>query len=270
MRVNLLRERFAAGETVVNAWLSSDSRYAAECLSYAGYDCVTVDLQHGMFGMDGAIGLLQAIAAGPAIPMARCTVNTAAEIGKLLDAGAYGVICPSIDDGDACAAFVAACRYPPVGRRSFGPSRGLLYGGPDYLSAADATIMTWAMVESSAALENLDDIAATDGLDGIYVGPNDLALSLGEKPGGQFSPAVKSALKRVAEVAHEHARSVGAFCAGSAQALELLDYGYDMVTPGNDISLLRDAASSRLMTIRERADRPHTTPGTESPAGSGY
>lgn len=270
MRVNLVRERIAAGEPVVNAWLSSDSRYAAECFSYAGYDCVTVDLQHGMFGMDGAIGLLQAIAAGPAMPMVRCTANTATEIGKLLDAGAYGVICPSIDDGDACAAFVAACHYPPVGRRSFGPSRGLLYGGPDYLSAADATIMTWAMVESATALDNLDDIAATEGLDGIYVGPNDLALSLGEKPSGEFSPAVKSALKRVAEVAHGHETAAGAFCAGSAQALELLDYGYDLVTPGNDISLLREAASSRLTTIRERTDRSLTTHGTESQAGSGY
>ena len=267
MRVNRVRERIASGDPVVNAWLSSDSRYAAEFLSHAGYDCVTVDLQHGMFGMDGAIGLLQAVSAGPAIPMVRCTANAAAEVGKLLDAGAYGVICPSIDDGQACTAFVAACRYPPVGRRSFGPSRGLLYGGSDYLSAADDAIMTWAMVESRAALDHLEDIAATDGLDGIYVGPNDLALSLGEPPGGAFAPAVHLALKQVAKVAHDHGRSAGAFCAGSAQALELLDYGYDLVTPGNDISLLREAASSRLMAIR---DRTSPVAGGGSLEGSGY
>src|ERR1700737_1575156 len=121
----------------VTAWVSIDSPYLAEVLSYCGYDAVTIDLQHGMFGLDGAIALLQAVSAGPAVPMARCPSHDHSTIGKLLDAGAFGIVCPAIDSAVEAAAFVSACRYPPTGRRSFGPSRGLLYGGPDYVEHAD-------------------------------------------------------------------------------------------------------------------------------------
>lgn len=271
MRPNAVRERLAAGDPVVNAWISSDGRYAAECLSHAGYDAVTVDLQHGMFGLDSAVGLLQAVSTGPATPMARCSTNAAAEIGKLLDAGAYGIICPSVEDGDECAAFVAACRYPPGGRRSFGPSRGLLYGGPDYVHAADETVLAWAMVESKSALEHLEEIVATPGLDGVYVGPNDLAMSVGERPAGRFGPVVLSALRRVAEVAHARGVWVGAFCGGGApQALDLLELGYDLVTPGNDIALLRDAAAQRVSAVQEWARRSGAaTSGERGPTLAG-
>lgn len=124
MRPNRVRELIGQQVTVVNGWVSCDSVYAAEVLSYAGYDTVTVDLQHGMFGLDWAIGLVQAVSAGPAVPMVRTSGLDPAAIGKLLDAGAYGLICPSIDDAQQCAALVAACRYPPTGKRSYGPARG--------------------------------------------------------------------------------------------------------------------------------------------------
>src|SRR6185312_4258289 len=129
-------------EVVICGWLSTDSPYLAEVLSYGGYEAVTVDLQHGMYGIDRAVTLLQAVSAGPAVPMARCPSADTATIGKLLDAGAYGIVCPSVDTVEQAVAFVRACRYPPVGTRSFGPSRGLLYGGPDYVDRADETVLT--------------------------------------------------------------------------------------------------------------------------------
>ncbi|WAC56816.1 HpcH/HpaI aldolase family protein [Gordonia sp. SL306] len=233
-----------------NAWISSDSRYAAEALSYAGFDSVTVDLQHGMFGIDTAVSLLQAISAGPAVPMVRCSRLDGAEIGKLLDAGAYGIICPSIDDAEQCRDFVGACRYPPVGTRSFGPSRGLLYGGPDYVDHANDSVLTWAMIESRSALDNLDEIAAVEGLDGIYIGPNDLAMSLGERPGGAMPESVREAIRRAVQVARARGIFVGAFCGGEDAAADMVDCGMDLVTPGNDISFLRDAANRRLSVIR--------------------
>ena len=269
MRPNRLRELRGRGETAVSAWVSCDSAHVAEVLSHAGYDAVTVDLQHGMFGLDGAVALLRAVSAGPAVPMARCSRLDPAEIGKLLDAGAYGIICPSVDSAAQCAEFVAACRYPPTGRRSFGPARGLLYGGPDYVAGADGTVQAWAMVESRASLDALDDILAVPGLDGVYVGPNDLALSLGAvPPAGGFAPEVDEALVRVLDRAHAAGVAAGAYCPDGASARRLASAGFDLVTPGNDVVLLKESAERRIAETRGNG-----TAGTTSGiprTGDGY
>jgi 4-hydroxy-2-oxoheptanedioate aldolase len=251
VRPNPLRTALEAGGPVVTGWLSVDSPYLAEVLSHCGYDAVTVDLQHGMYGLDRAVTLLQAVSAGPATPMARCPSLEPATIGKLLDAGAYGIVCPAVDTPEQAAAFVAACRYPPAGNRSFGPARGLLYGGPDYPDHADATVLTWAMIESAAALEHLDAILATPGLDGVYVGPNDLALSLGERPGAvEPAPRVLAALHRVADAARAAGRYAGLFCGDAALARRMVGAGYHLVTPGNDVGVLRSAAVERIAVAR--------------------
>lgn len=251
MRPNQLTRVLTSGGTAVCGWVSVDSGYLAEVLSHAGYDCVTVDLQHGMFGIDSAVRLLHAVGSGPATPLARTSANDPAIIGKLLDAGAYGIICPGVDSAAEAAAFVAACRYPPTGRRSFGPSRGLLYGGPDYVTAADETVLTWAMVESAGALDNLDAIMRTPGLDGVYVGPNDLALSLGEAPGAaRPGPHTMDALARIAVAARDAGRWAGVFCASAALARELAELGYHLVTPGNDVGILRQAVAERVAVAR--------------------
>ena len=251
MRANGLREALTAGRPAVTGWVSVDSPYVAEVLSYAGFDAVVVDVQHGMFGLDRAVTLLQAVSAGPATPMARCPSLDQATIGKLLDAGAYGIICPAVDTAAQAADLVSFCRYPPGGNRSFGPSRGLLYGGPDYADHADHTILTWAMIESVPALDNLDAILATPGLDGVYVGPNDLALALGERP-GQAHPAaaVTEALVRVSAAAHAAGRWAGVFCSDPHTARRMIELGYDLVTPGNDVGVLRQASAERIAIVR--------------------
>jgi 4-hydroxy-2-oxoheptanedioate aldolase len=251
MRTNRLRDLLVSGETVVSAWMSIGSPYLAEVLSHCGYDTVTVDLQHGMFDLETAVTLLQAVGAGPATPMARCPSKDPAVIGKLLDAGAYGIVCPNINTADEALAFVRACRYPPQGERSFGPARGLLYGGPDYLEHADSTILTWAMIESASGLDNLDAILATPGLDGVYVGPNDLALSLGESPAAGAAPGrTAEALAHVARTARDAGRWAGVFCGDSEIALRMIELGYDLVTPGNDAGVMRQAAHERLAAVR--------------------
>lgn len=264
MRPNRLTERLAGGDTAVCGWISIDSPYLAETLSHAGFHAVTVDLQHGMFGLDRAITLLQAVSAGPAVPLARCPSHDPATIGKLLDAGAYGIICPAVDTPEQAAGFVAACRYPPTGTRSFGPSRGLLYGGPDYVEHADRTILTWAMIESRTALANLNPILATAGLDGIYVGPNDLALSLGERPGQRVPPPrTLAALEQIAAAARAAGRFAGAFAADGAMARRLAELGFGLVTPGNDAGMLKQVAADR---VAEALSRESSDPAP----GGGY
>lgn len=257
MAVLNLRAMIEDGGTVVNGWVSADSPYVAEVLSRSGLDAVTVDAQHGMFGLDGAIALLQGVSAGPAVPMARCPALDPASIGKLLDAGAFGIICPAIDTVDDARALVAACRYPPVGERSFGPARGLMLGGPGYVRDSTETVLVWAMIESATALDNLEAIVAVPGLDGVYVGPNDLALSLGEEPGSrELSPAVDAAVRRIAATAHAAGRFAGIFCADGAEAAVLIDAGYDLVTPGNDMAILRSAVQDRMAAARGGARAP--------------
>lgn len=262
MRTNGLREVLDSRRPAICAWASIDSPYLAEVLSHCGFDAVTVDLQHGMFGIDRAIMLLQGVSAGPATPMARCPTLDTATIGKLLDAGAYGIICPAIDTPEAAAALVAACRYPPAGIRSFGPSRGLLYGGPDYVEHADSTVLSWAMIESATALDNLEGILATPGLDGVYVGPNDLALSLGERPAqARRSERVHDALVRVVAAARDAGRYAGIFCAQPGMAREMVELGYHLVTPGNDVGIIRQAAAERIAAVRSSAPEVASSTG---------
>lgn len=262
MRPNPLPTMVEDGTTIINAWISSDSAYAAEVLGRAGFDCVTIDAQHGMFGRETVVRLLQAVSTGPAVPFARSSSVDASEIGWLLDAGAYGIIAPAVDTPALADALVAACRYPPAGCRSYGPARGLLYGGPDYLRAASATIMPWAMIESAAAVENLVDICSTPGLFGIYLGPNDLALGLGIEPNPVIAGEVADIAHRMIATARASGIVTGLFCADGDEAARWADAGFDLVTPGNDMSFLRSAAAQRLHAVRreglgrDRTDHP--------------
>lgn len=250
MRANTLRTLKAAGKPIVNAWLSIGSSYCAEIVAHGGYDSVTVDAQHGMMGFDVALTMLQAISTTPAIPLVRPARNDPGEIMRWLDAGAYGLICPMISSRTEAEAFVAACRYPPVGVRSFGPSRGLLYGGPDYAARANEEILVLGMIETRQGLDNLDAIVATPGLDGIYVGPNDLALALGRDPRPESDdPVMIEAIERVRAATVAAGGIAGIFCSGGPGAAQRAREGFDLVTPGNDAMLLKGAIAASLQAL---------------------
>ena len=185
MRPNTVKQKIADGGCVLNGWLSSPNSYGAEVVGHSGFDSVTVDMQHGMIGFDAAMPMLQALSATPAMPIVRVPSLNGPQIMQALDAGAYGIICPMISTEDDARAFVSACRYPPHGERSFGPTRGLLYGGADYFAKANDTILTLAMIETQQGLDNLDAILAVEGLDGVFIGPNDLCLALGLAPSSE-------------------------------------------------------------------------------------
>ena len=176
-------------------------------MGHGGYDTVVVDLQHGMLYLEQAMAMLAALSSTPAMPMVRVSENQFFEVNKLLDAGAYGVICPMIDDVEAARRFVGACRYQPLGTRSYGPTRGFLYGGPDYFSGANDEILTLGMIETPQGLDNVDAIAAVEGLDGLFIGPADLSIALGAR-----------ARRRLAQRSHSPTRSTGSSRAPGATA----------------------------------------------------
>ncbi|MFD0915217.1 HpcH/HpaI aldolase/citrate lyase family protein [Pseudahrensia aquimaris] len=261
MRANTIKQRLANGDAVINAWLSIGSSYSAEGMAHAGFHSATVDLQHGMFGFETALQMLQAISTSPAIPLVRVPGLEPTQIMQVLDAGAYGVICPMISTAPEAEKLVSACKYPPVGTRSFGPSRGLLYGGPDYVAKANETIMAIPMIETEDAVTNIDAILAVDGVDMIYIGPNDLAFNL---EGSVGFPRTKSesAISHILKQAQAQSVPVGIFCADAEEARRRLDAGFAMVTPANDFGhLIRSgtAAVARLLEKKESPGSPMAT-----------
>ncbi|RVQ64620.1 2,4-dihydroxyhept-2-ene-1,7-dioic acid aldolase [Croceicoccus ponticola] len=251
MRPNTLRRLKAEGKPIVNAWLSIGAPYAAEAIAHQGFDAATIDCQHGMIGFDTAIAMLQAVSSTPAIPMVRPSGLAPAEIMRFLDAGSYGVICPMISTADDAARLVAACRYPPKGVRSFGPARGMLYGGADYLDHANDEILVLAMIETREGLDNLDTILDVEGLDGIYVGPNDLGLALGHRPLNEPEDGpVAEAIEHVRAATNVRGLISGIFCSNGTAAAMRVAQGFDLVTPGNDAALLRATMADAVKATR--------------------
>lgn len=265
MRSNIVKERLAAGETVVNAWLSIGSSYSAEGVGHSGVHSVTVDLQHGMMGFQEALHMLQAISATPATPLVRAPDLDPAKIMHLLDAGAYGIICPMISTPEQAAALVSACRYPPFGSRSFGPSRGLLYGGSDYVTKANETVMAIPMIETAEAVERIDEILAVDGIDMLYVGPNDLAFAIDGHVGYPRDKS-EAAITKVLESARRRGIPVGIFCSDAEDARARRNQGCDLVTPGNDFAHLTRSMSNAVHAL---ADETAVMPAATR-TGHGY
>ena len=183
MKKNKIKSMFKKGEPIINGWLQIPSSFSAEVMANQGWDSLTIDMQHGVIDYPNALQMLQAISTTETTPLARVNWNEPGQIMKILDAGCYGIICPMVSNRQEAENFVNACLYPPLGYRSFGPIRGLIYGGPDYADFADEEILKLAMIETSEALKNLEDIMTTKKLDGIYIGPADLSLAIGQKPG---------------------------------------------------------------------------------------
>jgi 4-hydroxy-2-oxoheptanedioate aldolase len=262
MRENGLKARMARGEAIVNGWLAIPSAYSAEVMGHQGFDSVTVDLQHGMIGFQAAVAMLQALSSTPAVPLARVSKNDYALVMQLLDAGAYGIICPMISTVKDARDFASFCRYPPVGQRSFGPARGLLYGGADYFAHANDTILTLAMIETQEAVANADAILTTEGIDGIYIGPNDLCLSHGQPPSPEpKDEGMAAIITGLADRARKAGRMAGIFCSSGEAAAGRIADGFHMVTPGNDVALLSRASKAAIAAIRGQAPAPTSKTG---------
>ncbi len=266
MRTNTIRTRWQAGEAVLTAWLSIPSAFSAELLAHAGFDCLTIDTQHGLIDTAAAIAMLQAISTTACIPLARVAWNEPGAIMKLLDAGAYGIICPMIGSAQEAAAFVAACRYPPEGIRSYGPKRAMLYAGDDYAEQANSTILAIPMIETADGLANVDAIAAVPGVDALYVGPADLSLALGRTQRiDQSDPVMLDALESVLAAARRHGKVAGLHTGSAAYARRMIDLGFQFVTVQTDAAFLETEARRVVQAVKQAAPPGGAPAGAATP-----
>lgn len=250
MRENRLLDIWRSGGYAVNGWLHLPNSFSAEVMAHQGWDSLTLDMQHGLIDYSDAVAMLQAISTTDAVPMARVPWNDPAIIMRLLDLGCYGIICPLINTRPDAEAFVGACRYPPAGYRSFGPTRATLYAGADYLEHADRQIITMAMIETAEAVENLDEILSVPGLDAIYIGPADLSQSLGGMERTDLTePRLVAVLDRILETAKKHSVVAGIYCASPQYAARMVDRGAQFVTVLSDWRLMAQASREAIAAI---------------------
>ncbi len=251
MRKNKLKQIWKDGKTVVSGWLHIPNTWSAEVMANAGWDGVTVDMQHGLMNIETAMQMMQVISSTDAVPLARANWNEPGSVMKLLDSGAYGIICPMINNREECEKFVGACRYPPLGYRSFGPTRGRIYGGADYGDHANDEIVTIAMIETKEAVENIDEILSVPSLDAIFIGSGDLKLSLTGKTGHGNNPAIfEDAVNTILESCKKHNIVPGIWCANTTTAKVMIEKGYRFIAISSDSFMLKNYAEQMLNELK--------------------
>ena len=244
-----LRQRWAAGQPCHGVWSLLPGAATAEILARTGADYVFLDLQHGALAEADLPGVTAAIATGGSVPLVRTRSPHVADIGRPLDLGAHGVLVPNVLGADHVREVVAGTRYGPAGHRSI----GRLSGGAD-----DPLVLV--MIESAAALEDLDAVLAVEGLDGIYVGPGDLGLALGlagPEERGRLREVISSVIARAVSAAVP----VGVHAANGADAAGYAAEGATIVTAAVDVAVLAEATRAHLATARERSARGARTGG---------
>ncbi|MGZ4297373.1 MAG: HpcH/HpaI aldolase family protein [Solirubrobacteraceae bacterium] len=231
-------------------WGSIPTALTAELAAVAGFDYVCVDLQHGGADEERMVGMFSAIEARGAVPLARVVYNEPWMVNRVLDLGAAGVIVPLVDRAEEAKRAVSGCRYPPHGRRSYGPLRAALTLGSSDPERLAAGALCFVMVETRQGLHNVEAIAATPGLDGIYIGPSDLSIGLGREP-GHGGDVLESAITRIREACTAAGIVPGMHCnGGGEEARARAQAGFRMITVGVDASLFRARIAQELAVAR--------------------
>ena len=252
MRQNTVKAKWAAGETTFGAWLSVPSSFSAEVMAHQGFDWVCIDMQHGIADYQVAVTMLQAIGTTETIPFVRVPWNEPGIIGRMLDAGALGVIIPMVNSVEEAQAAVAACRYFPAGARSFGPTRAAYYAGSDYFGDANNQVACIPMIETKQAVDRLDEILSVPGIDAVYVGPADLSITLGLPPGMDNGGAFEEARVKIANACARHGVAAGIH-ANASLAAKHAAAGYRMITVSGDLAAMTAGAARDLKSVRESA-----------------
>lgn len=232
--------------------VATPSLSVVEGVLAAGYDGVVVDLQHGEVGLEAACVMLRAIPRGTEHAYARVSSIDSGAIGRLLDSGARGIVAPTVESAEEARTLVAAAKYPPLGRRSLGPSRPALYDGADYCAAGNAAVAAVVQIETRLGVERADEILAVEGVDSVYLGPADLAVSYGLPGRADWEAGpVLDAIETVTAAARRHGRTVGLYCASAGYAAALLERGLvDYVGLGIDLVLVTRAARDLIEQLK--------------------
>ena len=250
-----LARRLRAGETVYSGWCGLPSPIVAELVGREGFPAVTLDGQHGLWDTASVLAAVAQVRQGGAAPIVRIPVGDFATVSRALDFGAEGIIAPMINTVADARAFVSVAKYPPTGERSWGPHRAMTLGNiPDqktYLREANALTVTFAMIETRTALANLDAIAGTQGIDGLFVGPSDLSIALSD--GGEVEPhgaAVENELDRIVAAANKAKKIPGLYCANAERALFAAKRGFRFMAVGSDLGFLRAGTAAQVKALR--------------------
>lgn len=248
---NPLLDLWKRDAVAYTGWLSLPSSWSAEVMAHAGYDALVIDMQHGLMDQAGMLSMLQAIGTAQVPSLVRASWNEPSALMRPLDAGAYGVICPMVSTRAQCEAFVAACRYPPNGMRSFGPTRSMVSIGADYVARAEFFALTFAQIETAEGLANVEAIAEVPGLTGLYVGPWDLSLDMGlPAPGNLLDPDLLRACDALLEVTHRRGLIAGIYTSSAEDGCRMASRGFRLVNIATDTALLQRGASAEIRKAR--------------------
>jgi 4-hydroxy-2-oxoheptanedioate aldolase len=250
-----LARQLRAGETVHSGWCGLAVPLLAEVIAREGFPAVTIDMQHGLWDTTQVVGAIAAIRQGGGAPVVRVPLGDFAIASRALDFGAEGIISPMINTAADARAFAAATKYPPVGERSWGPHRATMLAGiadqKMYLAEGNALTFTLAMIETRAALDNVAAIAATPGIDGLFLGPSDLSIALSQGATiDPTSPVVDREIERIADAARNAGKIMGAYCHTAERAVALAKRGVRFLAVGSDLGFLRAGAAAALKTLK--------------------
>lgn len=255
-----IKNSLAAGNIITNAWVTIPNAWTTELVAMCGYDVMTIDAQHGLASdLSVILPMLQSIEGTGTTPFVRLPYNDPAYIMRMLDAGVKGLICPMINTADDTARFVQAAKYYPLGFRSYGPTRAAALYGKDFFQDANADTLTMAMIETPAALKNIHEIVKTPHLDGLYVGPWDLSISLGYKNHADFTDASFLAiLQEIVDAATAQGLFVGLHAGSPQNAQSMQSIGFKFLTMFNDSTGLKTSAQLAIDTFKNNNKKPDT------------
>jgi 4-hydroxy-2-oxoheptanedioate aldolase len=250
-----LARRLRAGETIFSGWCGLPYPIVAETIGRDGFGAVTLDSQHGLWDVGALLTAVAAVHQGGSAPVVRVPVGDFALTSRALDFGAEGIIAPMINTAADARAFAAAAKYPPIGERSWGPHRATnLAGLPDqsvYLREANDHIITLAMIETRTALQNLDAIVGTPGIDGVFLGPSDLSIALSDgKTLDPLSKDVERELDRMIATAQKAGKIPGAYCHSAERAIALAKRGVRFLAVMSDLAMLRAGAAAAMKVLK--------------------
>ncbi|NYE21162.1 HpcH/HpaI aldolase family protein [Microbacterium immunditiarum] len=258
LRLNpTFRDRLASADRpLIGMWVSSGSPLVAEICAGAGLDWLLVDMEHSPNSLESVLAQLQAVAAYPVTPVVRVPIGDVVTIKQVLDLGAQNLLVPMVSSGDEARAVVEAVRYPPRGRRGVGSAlaRSARWNRVDgYLANADEHVSVFVQIETAEGADAAADIAAVDGVDGVFVGPSDLSASMGLL-GQQSHPDVVATVQRTFAAVRAAAKPVGVNAFDPAVARSYLEAGASFALVGADVALLARGSEALAATFIPAAD----------------
>lgn len=251
---NPLRAILDGGGIALGAWCTLPTSFTCELIGTTGVDYGVVDMQHGLAAYSDLVPMLQGLSLGGLTPIVRTPFADRGLAQRALDAGALGLIIPMVNDPETARDAVGMCRYPPLGERSFGPIRSRLHIGvePDVVNRE---VLCLVQIETQRAMANLDAILEVEGVDGVYVGPADLALSHGISP-GSHSDRVEDMLGAIAEACRRHGRIPGIHTTSGADCRSKIDHGYRLLSIGSDSVWLQAGYTAQVAAARAEESTP--------------